>query len=291
VGGLVEIGAAFKFINTAECAYVVPEDAWIDSEVMLAVWVVLAAICGVYLLGMFRTDHDHEVVKVGPGRILSGSLFLVLALYLTPALFGFPPQSMIWNRLIIGILPADAGQLSRGTVVASTAGEACKEVHATSSDPAIALKQEKKCHGVLWGLSYEAALEQAKAENKPILIDFTGVNCANCRLMEQNVFPKPQVVAELQKFVTVSLFTDFVDIRSITAAQREELAEVNQTLRLDMVNVTDNPFYVVLSPGGKVLETASVRTGVIDPARFTEFLNRGLEKFDAVAKVAQASTK
>ena len=67
VGGLVEIGAAFKFLNTAELAYVTPENAFFDAQLVLSAWVVLAVVCGLYLLGLFRTDHDHEEVKVGPG--------------------------------------------------------------------------------------------------------------------------------------------------------------------------------------------------------------------------------
>ena len=71
-----------KFINTAELAYVTPTNAWIDARVMLTSWVVLSAVCGIYLLGLFRTDHDHDDVKVGPGRLICGALFLGLALFM-----------------------------------------------------------------------------------------------------------------------------------------------------------------------------------------------------------------
>ena len=74
VGGLVEIGAAFKFINTAELAFVTPENAWFDAQVVLTSWIVLSVVCGIYLLGLFRTDHDHDEVKVGPGRLVFGAL-------------------------------------------------------------------------------------------------------------------------------------------------------------------------------------------------------------------------
>ena len=102
VGGLVEIGAALKFLNTAEIGFgAIPEDAWFDAQLVLSAWVGLAAVCGLYLLGLFRTDHDHEEVKIGPGRLLVGSLFLALALFLAPALFGRPPQSQVWY-LVVG---------------------------------------------------------------------------------------------------------------------------------------------------------------------------------------------
>src|SRR5262249_47639475 len=88
VGGLIEIGAALKFVNTAEQAFSIAEDAWFNAPVVLTCWIALSIVCGLYLLGLFRTDHDHDEVKVGPGRLVSGAAFLGLALYLMPALFG-----------------------------------------------------------------------------------------------------------------------------------------------------------------------------------------------------------
>ena len=127
VGGLVEIGAALKFINTAELARVVPEDAWFDASVILTCWIALSLVCGLYLLGIFRTDHDHGDVKVGTGRIIFGAVFLGMAIYMAPALFGRPPQSLIWDRLIVGILPPDASEFSTPAFAAGgpeTAGAA-----------------------------------------------------------------------------------------------------------------------------------------------------------------------
>ena len=155
VGGLVEIGAALKFINTAELAYVVPENAWFDAQVILTCWIALSLVCGLYLLGVFRTDHDHGDVKVGTGRIIFGAAFLGLAIYMAPALFGRPPQSLVWDRLIVGILPPDSAEFaaprSSPAPQANAAAIASHDVKATSTDPAQAEKEEKKVHGVLVG--------------------------------------------------------------------------------------------------------------------------------------------
>jgi thiol:disulfide interchange protein len=290
VGGLAEIGAAFKFINTAECAFVVPEDAWFDAQVVLTIWVILSLVCGIYLLGLFRTDHDHDAVKVGPGRILIGSLFLFLGLYLSPALFGRPPQSQLWSRVIVGILPADAYRLDVGRVDpqggdGSAPGGGVQKIQASSPDPKVAIEQEKTIiNGVVWGMSYKTALEEAKRAGEPVLIDFTGVNCANCRLMERNVLPRPEVVSMLRKFRTIELYTDFVPIKSITADQREQLAVENQLLLADIAGEATNPFYVALSPTGEVLGTSTFA----EPARFLAFLNQALAKFQKTQQVAQA---
>jgi thiol:disulfide interchange protein DsbD len=289
VGGLVEIGAAFKFINAAECAYVVADKAWFNAPVVLTIWVALAVVCGLYLLGLFRTHHDYAEVHAGPGRIVTGALFLALALYLTPALFGHPPQGKIWDRLIVGNLPGDVGKLKApqyiGDATQLAGSGACRPVKATSTDPKVAEAEERTCHGVSWGMSLDQALAQAKAEKKPILIDFTGVNCSNCRSMEENVMPQPDVVALLNKFVTIQLYTDFAQIDSITATQREELGDKNKERLYNMTRDYTNPFYVVLNPQGQVLEKLP---GFNEPPVFIGFLKRGLAKYQTTRAVAQA---
>lgn len=289
VGGLVEIGAALKFLNTAELGYVTPENAWFDAHFVLTSWIALSAVCGFYLLGFFRTDHDHNEVRVGPGRMVFGAIFLGLALYMAPALFGRPPQSLVWDRLIVGILPPDASEFNAapqfvggGTALADGAAPAA-EVKASSHDPEQAQREEKKVHGVVWGMSLEQAKELAAVQKRPILIDFTGVNCANCRLMEQRVLRKPEIIELLKKFVTIQLYTDFVPIASITAAQRKELAEKNQERQLDLTQEATNPFYVVLTPEGKLISSMG---GYNEPPVFRDFLSRAIEKSHGDMSVA-----
>ncbi len=142
VGGLVEIGAAFKFLNTAELAFVTPENAWCDAQFVLTAWVVLAAVCGFYLVGFFRTDHDHEEVRVGPGRLVVGTGFLGLALFLAPALFGRPPESQLWSRVISPILPPDVGELSQAPVGTASASAVETKKFASSTDPEKAQREE-----------------------------------------------------------------------------------------------------------------------------------------------------
>ena len=282
VGGLIEIGAALKFLNTAEIAFVTPDRAWVNAPFVLTAWVILAAVCGFYLLGFFKTDHDYEDAKVGAVRMMLGASFLGIALFLAPALFGRPPQSPIWTRLVVGMLPPDATSLA----VSSGGGggaETSHEKKATSTDPKVAEREEKRFHGVWWGFSYEEALERAKAENKPVLIDFTGLNCANCRLMESGVLIKPDVVKALANFIPVQLYgPPSVPIGSISLAEREALAERNVLREDEMTKQITNPLYVVVSPSGDVLATA----GFSEPDVFVKFLNDALDKSAASRKVA-----
>ncbi len=117
------------------------------------------------------------------------------------------------------------------------------------------------------------------------MIDFTGVNCANCRQMEQSVFPRPEVVAMLQRFVPVQLYTDRVPINSIPPEAREKLAEDNLQLELKVASEITNPNYVVLSPDGTVLGS---RGGAMPPLEFVKLLRDALTKYEKVGKVAQA---
>ena len=129
---------------------------------------------------------------------------------------------------------------------------------------------------MLWGMSFDQARERAAAEKRPILIDFTGVNCANCRLMERGVFPRPEVVALLKKFVTVQLYTDFVPIASITADQREELAEPTRIVMLELAKEATNPVLRRALARRRSARTGS--GGYNEPPVFVDFLNKALEK-------------
>jgi thiol:disulfide interchange protein DsbD len=275
-------------LNQGEIGFVTPENAWFDAQVVLTIWVVLAFVCGLYLLGLFRTDHDYEEVRVGPGRMVFGSIFLGMALFLTPALFGRPPQSVIWGRVVMPLLPPDASELEArpaGLAALGGAGARGSDEKATSTDPETAQRQEMKFHGVPWGLSYAAAFERAKAEKRPVLVDFTGQWCTNCRLMEQNVLPKPEVVKALGEFVTVEVFTDAVPINSITFEQRRELAEANALRQSDLLGDISIPNYVVITPGGKVIAS---KAGYNEVPDFVAFLRGALAKYKDEGKVAQA---
>ncbi len=272
VGGLVEIGAAFKFVNTAELGFnAVPESAWCDEQTLLTIWVVMALVCGIYLLGLFKTDHDQGEAKVGPLRIVGGMVFLFFALYLAPALFDRPPSGPIYSRLVVGLLPP------RGS-----------ETKATSADPAIAITQEKSEHGVVWGWSYEAALAQARRDGKKILIDFTGVNCSNCRQMERSVMLRRDVAAKMGEFVTVALHTDFVPIGSITQAQRQELGDQNVKREIDMTGESTAPNYVIVDPSGNAEKVVASIGGLVEPTTFLDFLGKGSAPATPGPKSAEA---
>ncbi len=168
VMGFLELAAAMKFFSNADLIW-----QWdvFSTPVVLASWVVLAMLTGLYILGKIRLPHDSPVESVGGVRVMFSLLFFVLALVMLPGLVKIPPPN-----LIDSYLPTP-----------------------------IALKQQEK---LTWSDDYAAALKQAKSEGKNLFIDFTGYTCTNCRWMEISMFPQPEVEAALQKFVRVRLYTD-----------------------------------------------------------------------------------
>ena len=109
---------------------------------------------------------------------------------------------------------------------------------------------------------YDAAVQKAKAENKPLFIDFTGYTCTNCRWMEANIFPRPEVAAELDKFVKAKLYTD----------GDGPLYEKQQQMEQEMFGTVALPFYAIVRPDGSV--AASFPGLTRNAAEFTEFLKR-----------------
>lgn len=222
--GFIELAAALKFLSNADLAW---DRGLLTRPVFLAVWAGLAAVAGLYLLSWLRLPHD-EGTRVGWPRRTFGIASLVMSvLFLT------------------GINGAGLGQLADFLPPSPYPG-----------------RESSGSNGPTWLHNYEAALAQAKAENRPVLVNFTGVNCTNCRDMEQNVFPRQEVASELDNFVRVELFTD----RDRTDDRH------NAALLQQLTGVASLPVYVVLGPDGKVRKVLQDRHS---PAEFTAFLKEG----------------
>jgi hypothetical protein len=139
-------------------------------------------------------------------------------------------------------------------------------VSATSANPEAAVRQEKVVHGVRWGMSYEAAFEQAVSDDMPVLIYFAAVNDANSRLMERTILPRADIVPLLSEFVTVQLYDDRVPISSISAPTQQALAEANAKLHSTLGGRPVSPSFIALGPTGEVPVSVPLR-GVLKISR------------------------
>ncbi|MEO7715585.1 MAG: thioredoxin family protein [Capsulimonas sp.] len=241
--GFVELAAALKFLSNADQVW-----QWklLTEPVLLAAWSLIFFCAALYLWGTLRfgivAETEPHGAKVPLARGAFALLFLVLAGYCFKGLAGRPVA------LFSAFLPPSGYGMKNG---------------AASED------------GLTWLTNYDVALAQAKAEGKPLFIDFTGVTCTNCRQNEKNVFPLADVRKELGNYVRVQLYTD----RPGDAA--------NQKLQLTKFGDVALPLYGVVDPqtGNVIDKTAGT---IIDTGAFTQFLSRSRMAIAAPSATAPA---
>lgn len=246
VMGFLELAAALVFLRTAELG-ILSTPRYFTFDTVLCGWVVITAATGLYLLGVFRLPHDEEGTSIGAPRLLFALLFLGLALHLAPALLkgsdGKPqrPNSVVYAWVESFLLP---DVIEEG-----------------------------------WGTDLSAAIARSKQSGKPVFVDFTGVTCKNCKYNEQNVFSKPAIALELEKFERVQLYTDWVPESAYATAPEfratKAEGEANRDFQARVFKDIALPLYVVLvpQPDGKLKWTAKYDEGKINqPDKFAQFL-------------------
>ena len=263
--GLLEIGFAFKFLSNAD---LVLQLGLLKRELFIAIWIAVALCIAVYLYGGLRFPHDSKLERMSVGRWSLGTVFLVLAIYMMPGMWGAP------LNLISGFPPPMFYAESSGSVGAGGhgAGQAASgHVEARFRD-------------------YEEGLAAAKAEGKPMILDFTGWACVNCRKMEEQVWPHPEVVKYLtEEAVLVSLYVD----------ERKALPEAEQRveqfggkdfrvrtvgnkwtyLQASRFGTNAQPFYVMIDHDGEALGQGVGYDP--DPDKFIAFLKDNMARFKA----------
>ena len=220
--GFLELALALKFLSNADLV-----KGWrlLDREVFIVLWVIIFLLLGLYLLGKLRFHHDDELPKndfgipyLGVPRFFFAIASLSFALYLVPGLWGAPLKA------VGAFLPPLGTQdfvLGRGNAQPSVsaqdpvAGDATKLPHPVKYyeqmriyEPEVVVK-----YGMTTYFDYAEALEISRKLRKPLMIDFTGINCVNCRKMEAEVWSDPEVMKRLKEnFIIVSLYVDVQDI-------------------------------------------------------------------------------
>ncbi|MBE6270799.1 MAG: DUF255 domain-containing protein [Prevotella ruminicola] len=245
--GFIELAFALKFLSVADLAY-----GWhiLDREVFLSLWIVIFGLLGAYLLGWLKFPHDDDKHRTNVPQFFLAMASLAFTIYMIPGLWGAPLKA------ISAFAPPMSTQDFN---LQKTVTEAKYK-------------------------DYEQGMAAAKAEHKPVIIDFTGFGCVNCRKMEAAVWSDPQVADILNnKYILISLYVD----DKTPLAEPVEVEENGQkrTLRtvgdkwsyLQRVKFGANaqPFYVLLNEEGHPL--AGSRSYDEDIQGYIEFLNKGLK--------------
>jgi thiol:disulfide interchange protein DsbD len=195
VFGFIELALAFKFLSMAD---LVMDWHLLERETFIAVWIAIFGGLALYLFGKITLPHDSPLPHISVGRLLLGLLSLTFTIYLIPGLWGAP------LNLISGFPPPMSYS-------ESPQGVGFKNSQITISDNNTNLPEHASYgpHNIITFHNYDDGLAYAKKVNKPVMIDFTGVTCVNCRRMEEKVWSKPEILSILkEEVVMISLYVD-----------------------------------------------------------------------------------
>ncbi len=265
--GFLEVALGLKFLSVADQTY-----HWgiLDREVYLAIWIVVFTLLGLYLLGKISFAHDSEVKHIGVFRLLLVIVTFSFVVYLVPGLWGAPLKG------IAGYLPP----LTSQDFVAG--GGAPSQRDAGGRKYADFLHAP---NGLDAFFELEEGLAYARKVDKPVLLDFTGHGCVNCREMDAKVLARAEVLDRLRNdYVVVVLYSD--DKKEVPASDwvttgsgrvLKGLGKINSYIAGTRFGVNAQPCYLVLDGQGRALMPA--RGYDLDAAAFAAFLDEGIEKY------------
>ena len=269
VMGFVEVAFGFKFLSVADQTY-----HWglLDREVYLAIWIVVFALLGFYLLGKIRFTHDEPVEKIGVTRLALAIAVFSFVVYMVPGMFGAPLKALS------GYLPPISTQ---DFIIANYAeGQVAGTASSPSADPN--RYGLHIAHNLPGYFTLEEGLAASKASGKPVFVDVTGHGCTNCREMEARVWSDPEVLRRLRdNFEIVALYTD--DKQKLPESEwfttpagktLKTLGSVNSYIARTRFEVNAQPNYLILSPEGEVL--AGPRGYNLSIPGFIQFLDSAL---------------
>ena len=247
--GFLELALALKFLSVADLAY-----GWrlLDREAFIVLWIVIFSLLGVYLLGKIKFSHDSEVKYVSVPRLFMAIISFAFAIYMVPGLWGAPLKAI--SAFAPPLYTQDFNLYKN-------------EVHAAFDD-------------------YESGMAYAKKVNKPVMIDFSGFGCVNCRKMEASVWTDPKVKQMLENdYVLITLMVD----DKTKLPQPIEIQENGKTSKLKTIGdkwsylqrskfgSNAQPFYILLNDEGQPLGPSYAFNE--DVSKYIQFLQNGLKEF------------
>ena len=259
--GFLELALALKFLSNVDLAY---HWGFLKRELFIALWITIFGLMSLYLIGKLKFSHDSDLPYIGTTRIIFAIVAIAFTFYLIPGLWGAP------LRLISGFPPPEFyKEWNQGGTASEhgQGGESCP-------------------HNLNCYHDYEAGMAYAKSVGKPVMIDFTGWSCVNCRKMEDNVWSQPKVLKHLSDdYVIISLY---VDDKTVLPANEQYVSKFSgkkirttgnkwSDMEAAVLNKNVQPYYVLLDNEGKML--AEPRSYTPNVEEYTKFLEEGLCRF------------
>lgn len=251
--GFLELALALKFLSNVDLAY---HWGFLQRELFICIWVIIFLMWGLYLLGKIKLSHDTEVKYISTGRLMISLLVFTFTVYLIPGIWGAP------LKLISGFPPP----------------EFYKEWK-TETD--------SECpHNLNCFHDYEEGMRYAKSHGKPVMLDFTGWSCVNCRRMEDNVWSDPAVLKKLKNdYIIISLYVDDKmtlpsdqQFTSLTTGKKiKSVGNKWSDFQASAYGTNSQPFYVLIDNKAKIL--AQPMGGMISTKNYLSFLEEGLCRY------------
>ncbi|PKP16454.1 MAG: thiol:disulfide interchange protein [Bacteroidetes bacterium HGW-Bacteroidetes-23] len=267
--GFLELAFAFKFLSNAD---LVLQLHWFERETFLAIWIAVFGAWALYLFGKLTLPHDSPLTHISVGRLFMGLFVLSFTIYMIPGLWGAP------LKIISGFPPplhySESPNGVGGSGISSELGALPKGAH---SGP----------HGIMAFHDYKYGLAYAKEVNKPILLDFTGYACVNCRKMEDYVWSDTKILSILKnEVVLISLYVD--DKKELAENEKYVSKETGKKIKtignkwsdfqITKYKANAQPYYLILDTDGN---TISDEPASYDPNidLYEKWLRNGIDKF------------
>lgn len=276
--GFVELALAFKFLSMIDLVYHL---GILDRDLNIAIWIAIFSFMGLYYLGKIQLPHDSPIDKVSVPRMLMALASFVFVIYLIPGLFGAPLKALS------GVLPpTQTHDFDLHRVIRENSGSG-GQATAQQSIPAKKYADLFEMpHGFPGYFDYEEGMAAARKLGKPVMLDFTGHGCANCRKMEDNVWIDPAVRSRLENdWVIIELYVDdptkLPESEWITSERdgkvKKTIGAVNMDFEITQYENNAQPLYVLLDHEGNLLADGMG----YDPnvKAFVNFLDRGMKEF------------
>ncbi len=268
--GFLELALAFKFLSNAD---LVLQLHWLEREVFIAIWIAIFGVMALYLLGQISLPHDSPMTHISVGRLGLGLLVLSFTVYLIPGLWGAP------LKLINAFPPPlEYSESPMGFGGSRDSGFSAELAEGSKLGP----------HGLMVFDNYQNGLDYAKKVNKPIMLDFTGFACVNCRKMENNVWSDSKILPILrEQLVLISLYVD--DKRDLPESQQfvspstgEEIRTIGDKWTDFMISrykTNTQPLYVLTDLNGQSLNKDKPTISYVSVEEFGSWLEKGIENF------------
>ena len=272
--GFLELALAFKFLSNAD---LVLQTHFLEREVFIAIWIIIFGLLTMYLLGKLKLAHDSDLSYISVSRLFMATLTGAFTIYMIPGLWGAPLK-------LINAFPPPMHYSESPYGVGNTKSEAISEVHSEEEG------QHLGPQGIMVFHDYETGLEHARKVNKPVMLDFTGWACVNCRKMEEQVWSDLEVKQILsEEMVLISLYVDertklpeSEQYETSLAGKKKKVRTIGDkwmVMQTERYKTNSQPYYLVLDlEENPLVESANYQDhGSIDV--FKEWLQKALIEF------------